>query len=522
MKKEIKINDSRLKLVCLEPNVTSPLNDKITVKFDKKKMKYQFIGLVENDGTKDIYSIVHCGGVSKKTIARQYEKFPEIWYIGKGDRRYSVDEEEYTQEELKLIIAFIFWTVQNEFLDTAEILCHATKDSKIIKGFYGMYGKTGKNNYLRFLLDILKYERNYEVTPIEGYIPRCYDRNRYSIQKLIKELIEDKSKILVDPELIGRYNRITGEKLKKESGKIDNTKWYPITGILGNRTRANISLQYNSDILVNIPQNPYDIAPGTYKFKKKTSLCIIKDGQLNLSCIGATLSPKLAGKLKRLGFISSDLVRDGEYLIDLTRLPVISKSWIRGISSNYLARLEVDLKLSTYVLEYINTIYPPVGEKDNEKSDREKFLNSLGIYGDMFIPCNKDFERNSTYSRYRTVELISTISNLNLSKGSRAMSYEYYHSGNKAYGDYFLNQYFDYIDIEKKCQSDLEGTRNEWSQKVRTLEKEMRDRKFQIIMGKKTRFTDGNDFIDSVTKTIEIIPGGRKVSVSWKFKEVTI
>lgn len=491
--KEIKINGSRLKLVPLN---VQPSDSKVYVLLNKKRMVYQFFISIKENNYYQNYS--YCRVVGKYPSRCVNSQF---WCIEKGDQRY--DGETYTQDEFKIIVSFLHATVSYHYFNTAEALAFATRDENIITKFYKMYGKKGISEYLSFLkFKILdpNLSSPYKITPIQHNIPKCYERNKYSIQTLLDELLESKAQILVDPDLIGKYEKI-GKKVCDDTNKNmtrEDDKWVNIKEIVGNKERANISLSFESNVFVSIPANPYDIPQGNHEFKKICSMCIIRDGLLHQSMLGVRIPSKFAGKLKRLGVISSELLYKNEYLLDLTKLPIISKARIREVSSVSLAKLEVNYALSKTVLKYINQFYP---KKKVEKSDKEKFLNSLGIYGEYYRPLKSN--QIVKDNLYQTTNIVSTI---NYIKDDESKFFTEYHNGS-GYSNMVLGKYFDSIDIEGRCISDLENFRKEYEEKVKIYNQRLRDIKFDLIMRKVVKFNDLNMYIDDVIKKVEIVPG---------------
>ena len=523
MKNELKINDSRLRLVKLEKSEAG------IVKFDKEKLKYQFLLQVGNESDECIggpWSVKRVDGYRGAiSVPRSnfYNPYREVWCLEKAPLRYNPGEETYTTEERKLMMCFLGATVGNHFFDTAEALAQAIGDDKVVRGFYGMYGKEGIKNYMKFLADQIS-DDSWEPQPFTGIITKGYERNKYSVQKLLQELIEAKAEILVDPDLVGEYKRIGPKTVDNFIESQDKSRWMRVEGVLGNKKRANISVTFYSPVIIDIPENSVGVPKGPMECIRKTSLCIIRDGFLNMKYLGIRgITPKEIGKLKRLGLVSGELLGKGEYVINLTKIPVISKSWIREVSSNWLARLEVKYELAKITEEYLETVYGFSEEKEKaKKSEKEIFLETLGIHdGNYYIPYNGAVKKTvSKEEEYKTVELVTEISGLPKKKRDRTGEYSLYHDQKtRGFCGKVLREYFDMIGIDSIAS--LEYLKKVKGEKKK-LEIELRDRKFQIIMGKKATFSDTREYIDSGTpKKVEIVPGVM-VGVTWKFEEKII
>lgn len=504
---EIRINNSRLKLVKLEQSSEY-------VAFDKTEMKYQFVAEFKHlsEDANSLYpiklNIITVYGMKSMKTA---DERSEYWVIKKSKEKFSV--EEYTIEDLKKIMLFINATLYYSYIDTAEILVQATKEEDVINGFYRAYGYTSISKYRGELIHKVN-DNEWKPKMFTGILPVIeYTRDKYSIQKLLSELVEDNAEILIDKDLVGEYNRIGKKVIYKDDFIDDNSKWQKVTGILGNQQRANLSLSIDQNVIVNIPDNPFDIAPGGYSYKRKSCICIIKDGLLNQKYLGVKVSPKFAGKLKRLKIVVAELMRENEYCINLSYLPIISKSWLREISPIYLANLEVNLKLTSIALEYLDIYHPE--KKQEQLGDKEKFLQSIGIFGEYYIPINTTTSRSG--ERNYSVGVIKTsIPEFPTNKQSRLENYRLYHDYyNNSTCNKVIKNYFDSIKINQNSE-ELRKTLRKENKRYLT---EMRDRKFQMIMRKVCRFSSG-ELIEN--KSVLVNCHNCTFNVSWKFDEKLI
>lgn len=496
MRSEIKINNSRLKIVPLEAD-----SSRVVVLRSKKCMKYQEVVMTGPSG----YTTKSTVGLGKFTLDPITSgKFPEVWALEVSKTKYS--DIEYTDSEVKVIVSFLGALVPY-YQDTAELLSHCTGDRNIIEGFYSAYGRKGILEYQAYLKEMLARWDKYKPDPIEEReYPRSYDRNRYSVQRLIADLVEDKASILTDKYLIGEYQRISqsGGTWESKSAINVSDEWFPITGYLGNQTRANLSIVYKAKVKVSIPPNPYGIGAGLHDYNTTKAMCLIKDGILNQSLLGVKISSGLAGKLKRLGIVRGGLLCKDEYFIDISTIPVISKSWIRGFNSISMSRLEIKLALSKVALEYMGLHDTGAGKVKDPRTD---FLESLGIYGSEY---RGKFITKPEGEYYNTIELVSNITGIPKTQKDRLGLYKEFKDTGKCKNkviDAFL----------RSLGTITPDTKKVWKEKHSSLTTQLRDRKFQMIMSKKTRFEEpGQPFIDDVHKSVEIFEGV-KVNVSWSF-----
>lgn len=338
--------------------------------------------------------------------------FKEYYVISK---RLKTDDTKitYTDSEKKILIYILLGLINEYRLDTAEILCHAIENKKILQEFYSDYGRM--KNIKELCYKMIESDSIPSSKGIGDLYPYQYQRSRYSIYDLVQDLLEDHSYICTDPELIGAYKKIS-RGLKKTSDIIGGT-WNPILNSSFNKTRANLNLNYLCSISVDIPENEFGIV-GPKKLKTIKSICLVKDGVACNTTFGVRIkSKKLVKKLKSAKIIKTNLVYDGDYLIDISRMPVVSKSKTSKIRSFDLATAESWYRLCDIAIEYLKRRYykesqklDKIPEKLPETKDirtpEEVFLNSLGIYGNRFYPTK---EVSGVTKIYRTDELVSSI-----------------------------------------------------------------------------------------------------------------
>lgn len=264
MEKEIKINGSRLRLV----KYCSYEHGKSTeiILRNKKNLKYQYVLLADKlSSSGNPWLIMDSYGKNKISVNPSVHNYASAWGLvrEKGIDRYS--GEIYSTQDLRIILSFLGSTIKLEYLDTAELLAQATEDEIVIKGFYEMYGRVGMTNYIEDLNDIIRHPE-YTPKPVERKTkyPKIYsDYNKYSISRLITDLIEDNASILINPELIGEYKRLSPKKVDSNTAvTYQKDKWAKVTGTIGNKRRANLGICFDTNVVVNIPENTVGIEPG--------------------------------------------------------------------------------------------------------------------------------------------------------------------------------------------------------------------------------------------------------------------
>ena len=497
MEKEIKINNSKLKIVKLDYD---PSKTNLTVK-NKSNLRYQIILLTDPfSSDKTPWRLLDIWGRNTTTIKPGL--YHNAWVLVNSKNISNYTEEFYSDSDLKVILSFIAALCQDSSLEVVELLCQSTKIKDVIDKFYSSYGREGMISFKTYITTLLKTETELPKDDSSKKYAVSYKPYRYSVLKLMEDLVEDKAFILLDPELVGDYENITD--YQSNSTGLVKEEWCNIIGLVGNQEKANVSLRYLTKTEIEIPDNDFGIVPGNTIFNTIKTLCLINNGKLNHSKFGIRISDKLARKLKQLKIIKLDLVYKNDYLIDISELPIISKDLLRGCSSLYLARLEVKKLYAKTVLEYINYISP----ESLEYTEKEKFLSGLGIYNDTYYP-PRDYVKSSTTGDAKNFVSIIKYYPFNSTLRRRQFS-EYRTTG--TCGNDNIRSFLRSIDFTQPL-SDL---KKYWSDQYNKHVEELRERKFQLIMLKSGKFNDGV-YIDFVTKKVELTEGS-SFEVSWKFK----
>lgn len=512
---EIKINNSKLKIV----KVPFERGDSSITLINKAKLKYQFVILTNPvDNKLCPQKKIDMTGIKKTPLDSNIsDSYTECWSLELEKNVPVFKDNSYTVDELKLIMSFLYVLVSDN-QDTSEILSLCTEDYNIISKFYSSYGKSGIDSFKNYIKECIR-DPKYSPKITKEHYPINYARNKYSIQNLITDLIIDGAEILTNKYLIGEIDNIS-IKRKDTSGiqAPSENEWYKVLGVLGNKTRANLSIRFSKKVMIFIPNNDLGIDSGMKKFESTGSICLVRDGVLWQKTLGVRVSSKLAGKLKRLGMVKGDLLYPGEYLIDLSLIPIVSKSKIKEVTSSVLAELEVRSLLADIAIEYLNYMYPDVVET---LSKEEEFYKSLGIVNGVYYP--KDTETVKTGKSYSTTELISTISGLPINHSERLKEFSRIKS-KKSYS----GAIYSFINNLGITPSNVIELKKKWKLEKANISLKLRDAKFQIITSRSSKFSEkGNPFIDNIVKSVNIglIDGsysGYTVNVSWKFKQKVI
>ncbi len=209
---------------------------------------------------------------------------------------------------------------------------------------------------------------------------------------------------------------------KKVEAKFVNTnpdRGYPLTDLVWNEERANLSIRIFIEGEVVLPKNKFNIDKvASFKYNTFT---IIKDGIVNVEKLPVTWSQELADHLTSKGVKFSENFNGESYLptiltIDLNSIPVINRGMVKAVSANALAKQEwelVKLQGQKKVFDYYRkSLFPKESKSFVEMLGQEAadWLKEIGVTDyNGFAP--KVVEEEST-DFYLSVNLATKIKGL--------------------------------------------------------------------------------------------------------------
>lgn len=505
---EIRINNSRLRIIPITGIKYSSSCRELLIN-EKSRLRYQFIVCTDPSSS----SMAHCSyhdirGVSKIVLSSSgYNNYWGIEYV-RGIEKYS--GEIYTDHDKYVILSFLA-LIPLGYTDVAELLCHALGDDTILKHFYESYGSG--EYYRNYIVGIINKLSSYEFTPPSRFYPITYSgSNHYSVVSLLKDLVKDGSSILLDPDLIGKYNRISSSDPSHypSNVKVLPDRWCEVMGICGNKSRANLSLHYKSKVEVSIPPVVPGIASGAHVYDMLKNVCIVHNGILNLRYLGVRVSPSLASKFKRLGLVKDDLIYSNDYLLDLSRIPIVSRSSLRRKSTIYVTKLAAEYYRTKLISGYVNYLYN--NKKFPERSESELYLNRLGIYGDYyFLPNSSQRTSSSDVNPFSGGSLELRLC------GVRSYNFT------KDYKSYSESSSCDDIVIKKVLDSqDFSGDINElkvlWDNRLKDVTTRYQEWVFSVIMSKSYKFSNCSYGVDEASWSTNLLPHSKiRILVTWNY-----
>ena len=523
---EIKIRDSKLELRKVENLSELP---KI-MSGDDLRYKTVYAIFPKNSS---IFSAIPCTSVSfsdkvynmsaedENILKNYYKEYYVIMKNGSRDSKIT-----YTEEERERLVSIFFGVVNEYRLDTAEILCHTIENKELLTTFYSDYGvMTETKNACISLLNSGKIPTTKGVSK---QFPFQYIRSRYSIYELAQDLIQDKSYICTDNELLsGSYKKIS-RGMKKTSEFIGDS-WNPMISLSFNKTRANLNINYICSVKVDIPENEVGIESGSRELKTLKSICLVKDGKVCNTSFGIRIKSKsLERKLRSTGILKTSLACPGDFLINIESLPVISKSKTSNIRSFDLAREEIYYRISDIAIEYLKRrqykeskglkVLPEKLEEE-KKTPQELYLESLGIYGDYFYPDKKVGKVSKVYD---TTELIANINIIPTKETCTKNITKILNGATKS--NTFVNDFINSVIIPEINKGvPYSELIRKWEIRKNKSKNLIRDFKFRLITGKSLKVCVHSCPRKSILDTREVIRISElmqyEIPVTWSLKE---
>ena len=201
----------------------------------KKKLRYQKLFLIGEDNK---YCTVDLAGkVGTIKVSPDYD---EAYVIVKTETEKTV---KYDEGDIRIIKCFIhhFSGIKPEI---TEKFCKAI-GYNILADYHKAYGLKGLGEFRAGL---------FEKNPVKLGRPDVlyYGRPRYNILSLVTDFMGTSDlEIFTDPELIGKYKRIS--RRVEDGSTVMRDRWAKFKGVSGNRTRANISINTLSKVKVTVP-----------------------------------------------------------------------------------------------------------------------------------------------------------------------------------------------------------------------------------------------------------------------------
>jgi len=379
--------------------------------------KYDFVYVVNDDNTLTTYKI-------ENNQVFVVEDTTEIFYLTSDQTNKYVELNEFTY---KPVYSLIYLLSQRGKSEDIYAVIGMMGEVTLINQYCNSFGKQKQNAFQNRVLDIITEKQvafadgiNHTLIPNE---------NAYCVLDLLNDLIEEGNKWYPSHESF-KYKRIGSAKIQKSSTvtdeevnrikllteEISTTKdinklkelqselstitdnkfelkfkydeqltGYPISELVYNENRPNISVKVKSYGVVELPPNDFNLKE--IKAYRYNNYNIIRDGILNCNTLPVSLTSETFDILKSVGLIYEyDKYIDGFiYVLDLTTLPVINRSMVKNINPTdlftayyELTKLKAQQKVYNH-FDKITTIRESKSFIELYGEETAKWLETLGI-----------------------------------------------------------------------------------------------------------------------------------------------
>lgn len=456
----------------------------------KKSIYYQIISEIKNNPLvynldNYNYNFVDLKKVTNISISSSYEYF---WIVKKtSNKKY--ENIIYNKSEIVVLLKFSETCLISNYIPLAEGLILASGIKSVINSFYSYFGEHRKKKCIDTIKEtIINIGRIPDTSiQISNKVP-MYDRSRYSIYTLLNDLLKDNAKFMIPKDLFGTdYCYVTDE------GNIINLdNWRSINNIVGNSSRANLSIKSGNNLY-----------------------CIIQDGILKQDKILVRVSNKLRGKLKRIkNLIDLDnVITSNDLVLNLTNLPIISKSKLQRFSIRTLSEILARIKISKIMIEYLRYEKGEITNNNSSKSPSNVETNME----------NKDFIK--TDKKINKLEVIGKILDLGgISKTKRISAYNCYLNNTKSQEPVINNSnIFTILSINNNYKKLLNKNKDEllnyWISERDKYSLLLKDKIFRLILSKELKFSDKHQPYILTCIVCKTNVYGVTVNVSWKLKD---
>ena len=190
----------------------------------------------------------------------------------------------------------------------------------------------------------------------------------FTVLDLLQLLSEDDNNLVYPNHEAFGYKRIgAGSKQRDDSVKFeinDKTKGYPVSGIVFNEDRPNVSFRVKYDGTVTLPEdkrNEFNLPEKINSFIYR-NYTIIRDGIVNIRKLPVSLTEKTLEVLRAENVVGTD-VKPGEvFVLDTTKIPVINRNMVKSVSAkdtfNKVFKLE-QLKAAQKVFKFYRDQFAP-------------------------------------------------------------------------------------------------------------------------------------------------------------------
>lgn len=196
-----------------------------------------------------------------------------------------------------------------------------------------------KQDYIDFQSECLAQGKSTLIRFKEGYdrseVPA---EDAFTILDVLAALSYDEGNLIHPRHESFGYQRIgTATKQRDDKVKFEYSagkeKGYPVSGIVFNEERANVSMRIKYDGFVKLPENSFSTLPEQIKTYIYRNYTIIRDGIVYTRQLPVTLTQDTVDILRNNGVIDDSVVAGQMFVLDLSKIPVINRKMVKSVSA---------------------------------------------------------------------------------------------------------------------------------------------------------------------------------------------
>lgn len=344
-----------------------------------------------------------------------------------------------------------------------------------------------------------------------------FQYNRIGSKQVAKVELSDSDKVTLSKCLSTRDLKEAQAKIEAEKTVKVNPidKGYPITDLVWNEDRANLSIQSTIDVELELPKNNVKLT--IVKSKIIRNYTIIKDGIINVTELPLILSNSTYDKLienELLVFKKDKKLPNGTHkvLLDFSKLPIINTAKIRACKMSTLTKNALKLNDYKFELKYLGYLKKELGITDSTSSgskynaEQAQFLADLGIKNGTYSPKTLT-EKSGDF--YMALTLNSEFNGIKSLPKIEDVEKKLKSGKSLTQGEAYMNAVMNYIDtkyLSKKKGDDYKNAVKTAFDAITLKKREVGEKvaqtKFALVISRKwfidrENFDDNHDQIES-------------------------
>lgn len=212
----------------------------------------------------------------------------------------------------------------------------AVGDVELINQFTNCFSK---EDYSRFQESALVAAADASKRYVAGYDPNAVPpADAFTVLHLLGELSSSEDNLFYPYHEAFKYERIGAATEQAEPGvkfvPADKSKGYPVSGIVWNETRPNVSVRVKIDGSVAIPAGTHPKLPAAIDTFIYRNYTIIRDGVVNTRTLPVSLARASFDVLQAQGLLAGETWSAGKvFSLSFPKLPVINRSMVKGVTA---------------------------------------------------------------------------------------------------------------------------------------------------------------------------------------------